>query len=253
VRILIPDHPDLNVGGAVSFAAEMRDTADPATYETGAEPWTLPATLTTPALATAMEAILLLWGYDVGDESRDTAIDLHHAGVQHMGVYVATATRAQLDQLTAARDVMTSATNTPHTQRSPQEREFAEFVDAYNDATGDDEVSLRAWNVMLDLFAVATATTPTTTHRPERLLDDGLGTPIQQSLDTPPGAFGDMTAPPRDATSRPTVACSAALTRAFAGSAHRVPHRKRALEVSVGPAMIEPRVLPCQQQMKECP
>jgi hypothetical protein len=172
VRILIPDHPDLNVGGAVSFTAEMRDTADPATYETGAEPWTLPDTLTTPALATAMEAILLPWGYDVGDESRDTAIDLHHAGVQHMGVYVATATREQLDQLTAARDVMASATNTPPSQRSPADRETAEFVDAYNDATGDDEVSLRAWNVMLDLFVVATATTPTSTHRPERLLDE---------------------------------------------------------------------------------
>lgn len=159
VRILIPNHPDLGKRPwrALDFAHHLRYATDPDTYLEGEDPWRLPTALTDPAVADALEAILQpSWIRRIDDDTAyddpdsplisfstprltDTGFDaLTGGGIGRMGVFVATATRDQLDLLTAARTLLTEAKTTPVRERSPWQQD----------------------------------NTPTTSHRPDRLLDE---------------------------------------------------------------------------------
>uniref|UniRef100_UPI003F498464 hypothetical protein n=1 Tax=Amycolatopsis sp. CA-293810 TaxID=3239926 RepID=UPI003F498464 len=182
VRILIPNHPDLGKRPwrALDFAHHLRYATDPDTYMPGEDPWRLPATLTDPAVADALVAILQpSWIRRIGD---DTAFDdpdsplisFSTGSVGRMGVFVATATRDQLDLLTAARTLLTEATTTPVRSRSPWQNDIAEYAFEMAEGEKNDEIeaSISSWFLMLRLFDIATTDTPATQHRPDRLLDE---------------------------------------------------------------------------------
>ncbi|RSN05960.1 hypothetical protein DMC63_37755 [Streptomyces sp. WAC 05977] len=195
VRILIPNHPDLGKRPwrALDFAHHLRYATDPDTYLPGEDPWLLPTALTDPAVADALEAILQpSWIRRIDDDTAyddpdsplisfstphltDTGGDaLTGGGIGRMGVFVATATRDQLDLLTAARTLLTEAKATPVRERSPWQQGIAEYVDAMVEGEESDEIeaSISSWLLMLRLFDIATSNTPTTSHRPDRLLDE---------------------------------------------------------------------------------
>lgn len=205
VRILIPDHPELAgvVSGAVEFAGVLRHANTPPADDGDAEPWRLPDQLTAPELEQVLDTIFHPWGYAVGDDGRDTGIPLRHAGIEHMPVYVAAATRTQLARLAAAATVFTQAEVTPAAQRTPLLAEVAEFAALAREVEDPDDgwASLRSWQTILALLEVATATAPEST-RPRRLLAPPAG-----DLQSLPDAAG--TSPAAD-----TVAVLAAIDTA---------------------------------------
>ncbi|MFE5565944.1 hypothetical protein ACFQ68_13240 [Amycolatopsis japonica] len=194
VRILIPNHPDLGKRPwrALDFARHLRYATDPDTYLPGEDPWRLPTALTDPAVADALEAILQpSWIRRIDDDTvfddpdgplisfstahlTDTSVDaLTGGGIGRMGVFVATATRDQLDLLTAARALLIEAKTTPVRERSPWQQDIAEYIDAMVEGEENDEIeaSISSWFLMLRVLDVATAEHPVVEHRPDRLLD----------------------------------------------------------------------------------
>ena len=173
MRVLVPDHPDLTgqLGRAVEFAAALRHANDIDDTD-GEEPWRLPDELVALELQAALEAIVLHdWRFDVGSDER-SEIGVTHAGVEHMGLYVTSATRAQLSLLRAALDTMTRAENTPPSQRGPELREIAHFTEVWSevDESGDGDASLSAWRTVVAVLTLAIATAPAGAgERPSRL------------------------------------------------------------------------------------
>jgi hypothetical protein len=201
VRILIPDHPDLHglAAQATQFVADMRATADPDSYERDAEPWVLPEQLVDPRLETALDAVLHPWAYALGDEEQSTGISLRHAGVEHMPVYIAAATREQLDLLAEARDLLAAASD-PRTAKFQRTIDLVDFIDQNNDG-GARHAPIDAWFTMLRLFDVAEGTAPVTEHRPDRLIE-GKGILVRQpdSAGTSPAADTELLFTAIDAT-----------------------------------------------------
>ncbi|MGW4371348.1 hypothetical protein ACWEKT_37485 [Nocardia takedensis] len=105
-------------------------------------------------------------------------VGVHHGRREHMGLYLARGTRAQLDLLTAALATMTTAETTPSAQRLPAMGEVADFVAAWcdQDETDDLDAALSAWRTVVQILALAVADTPDDpTRRPDR---DGVLHPV---------------------------------------------------------------------------
>ncbi|MFI9507263.1 hypothetical protein [Nocardia sp. NPDC052566] len=174
MRVLVPDHPDLTgqLGRAIEFAAALRHANDIDDTD-GEEPWRLPDQLVAPELQAALEAIVLHdWRFDVGSDTARTEIGLTHADVEHMGLYIATATRAQLSLLRAALDTITQAETTPLAQRGPEQREIAHFAEVWSevDEHDDYDASLSAWRTVVQILTLAISTAPAGAgERPSRL------------------------------------------------------------------------------------
>ncbi|MCX4097784.1 hypothetical protein [Nocardia sp. alder85J] len=172
VRVLVPDHPDLagQFGRAIEFGAVLRHANDAETADE--EPWRLPDQLVAPELEAALNAIVLDWRFDIGNDQAPTQIEVTHAGIGHMGLYIATATRTDLSLLRAALNMMIQAENTPPSPQLPALREVAHFVEAWREAdeADDYDVSLTAWQTVVQVLTLAIATAPDRTgERPTQL------------------------------------------------------------------------------------
>jgi hypothetical protein len=192
VRILIPDHPDLALGRAVEFGGSLRHAND---TDDDVEPWQLPDQLIAPELEQALfDAVLHQpWFRHVGDDREDarTEIQISHAGIGHMGVYITTMERAQLQRLVDAAALLRQADSTPFAERTPLLAEIGAFVERWRDADKHDDIepALSAWLTVVALMAIAIAEQPTAEHRPERLLDHrGNMVPVASSEGTSPAA-----------------------------------------------------------------
>ncbi|WP_280184504.1 MULTISPECIES: hypothetical protein [Nocardia] len=196
LRVLVPDHPDLagQLGMAVDFADALRHANEPDPDDDNSEPWRLPAQLVAPALQAALEPIVHHdWHVDVGrdGDDRHTGITVTHAGVEHMGLYIATATRTQLSLLAAALEQLVTAETVPPSQRTPEQREIAEFAAAWRDAeeSGGD-AALSAWQTTVRILTLAITTTPHASgDRPARLYTaEGVLTPTPPAEESTPAA-----------------------------------------------------------------
>ncbi|WP_158888993.1 hypothetical protein [Amycolatopsis anabasis] len=166
VRILIPDHPELTRAacGAEEFLHVLRSTADPATYDPGVEMWQLPAEMTTTEPVNAWTTIFGNWARHLGDEQRSTALDVRYGNYQHMGLYVSTATRAQIDTLVAARALLIRAAEP---DRPAVLADLADYLATVEEYEGLVDASYRTFRKLLAVVEVAIATTPIhADHRP---------------------------------------------------------------------------------------
>lgn len=193
VRILIPDHD--NLGGQVRQAAEFAGSLRHANDDDGSEPWQLPDQLTAPALEQAIDDAVLHqpWFWHVGDlrEHARTEISIAHAGIGHMGVYVTSMPRVQLQALLDAAALLRQAEDAPFAERTPVLAEIGAFVSAWRhaDKHEDLEASLAGWLVTVAVLGLAVAGQPTTEHRPHRLLDAvGRFRPVGSTDGTSPAA-----------------------------------------------------------------
>lgn len=195
VRILIPDHPDLyrRLGKAIEFAGALRHAGDD--VDDREEPWRLPEQLLAPELEAALDAAFWHqpWLRHVGDDSEQaqTAIELSHAGVGHMGVYITSLPRDQLQLLTDAAALLAQAKSTAPKERTPLLAEIAEFVDTWREADENDigDASISAWQTAVALLAIAVAEQSAAEHRPDRLLDhEGRLVPVAETVGTSPAA-----------------------------------------------------------------
>ncbi|MGW4241236.1 hypothetical protein [Nocardia sp. NPDC004722] len=195
LRVLVPDHPDLTgqLGRAVEFAAALRHANDVEDLIDGEEPWRLPEQFVAPQLQAALEAIVLHdWRFEVGSDTARTEIGVNHAGVEHMGLYIATATTAQLALLRGALEAITRAETTAASQRGAEQRELAEFLEVWSevDERQDSDASLSAWRTVVRVLTLATATAPTGAHeRPSRLYNaEGHLLPVADVAGSSPAA-----------------------------------------------------------------
>ncbi|WP_280216659.1 hypothetical protein [Nocardia neocaledoniensis] len=171
IRVLVPDHMDLVgvISRAIEFAADLRHANDP--LEDG-EPWELPAPLVDAELQVALEtSVMHPWQLDIGHDTagRDTAIPVSHDGTGHMGLYVATATRSQLELLVDAAQLIHRVETTPLGQRDRAAREVAEFLSVWEEID-DEDASLSAWRTVVRILGLAIAAAPSTSDaRPPRM------------------------------------------------------------------------------------
>ncbi|MEV0297001.1 hypothetical protein [Nocardia sp. NPDC050710] len=198
LRVLVPDHPDLagQLGCAIDFADALRHANDPDPDPDGddTEPWRLPAQLVDPALQTALEVLVHRdWHFDVGRDSDDrrTEIGVTHAGVEHIGLYTATATRTQLSLLSAALEQFVTAETIPLSQRTPDQREIAEFAAAWRDAEeAGGDAALSAWQTTVRILTLAIIAIPGSWgDRPARLYNaEGILVPTPPAEESTPAA-----------------------------------------------------------------
>lgn len=133
------------------------------------------------------------WRHDIGHDTADrrTEITVTREQVEHMGLYIATGTRAQLSLLADALTLFVQAETTLPSQRGPELDEVAEYIEVWGEVNESDwDASLSAWRTVVRVLTLAITTAPgSRADRPTKLYNtEGILLPTPPADESTPAA-----------------------------------------------------------------